>query len=267
LTRQASYSISDNPAGGTSTSLTQSDVLSAGFNRIGGADLPRLFTSQFGAAVAGECTVYEGVIQNPLPNLTYTSLDAGAFVQVSGAAGNRSAARSRSAGPPISFSYSETLSESHSYLQPGRFTLTGPGGADVGSFSGSIDIAPDLVWTNRTSLTTVDRSQPLTFTWSGGEPTTLVTVQGTSTVSQGTAVTVVSFQCHARNTEGRFTVPVSVLSRLPASARITAGTISILIRGTLGVASVGTGARVITTGIDYLTLGNQWGIGQSAEFK
>jgi len=51
------------------------------------------------------------------------------------------------------------------------------------------------------------------------------------------------------------------------SSRISAGTITILVRGTLAIASVGKGVRMTATGIDYLTAGNQWGVAQSVEYK
>ena len=268
VTRQTSYSITDNPQGGQpATTINRSDVLSASFNRISGADLQKLLTAQTGGPVAGACDVYTGTIVNPYPNLTYTSLDAGAFLTVSGQAGNRSAERSRNSVGQIVYSATIGTGAAGNYLDAGRYTFTGPGGADVGSFSGSIQVAPELEWTNRTSLTSVDRSRPLTVTWTGGEPSTLVTIQGTSTVIQGTSVSATSFQCYARNTERQFTVPVSVLSQLPASGRITAGAISLLQRGTLAIASVGVGTRLRATGIDYLTAGNQWGVAQSAEYK
>jgi len=268
LTRQTSYSISDNPAGGQPIlTTTRSDVFSASFNRISGPDLRRLLTGQTNAPAAGACTVYTGTIQNPYPGLTYTSLDAGASLAVTGPAGNRSAARSRNSVGMIEYSATIGTGAPGNYLDSGRYTFTGPGGADVGSFSGSIQIAPELEWTNRTALTVVDRSQPLTVTWTGGEPSTLVTIQGTSTLVQGTSVSSTSFQCYARNTDRTFTVPVTVLSQLPASGRITAGTFSMLQRGTLAIASVGTGARLSATGVDYLTAGNQWGVAQSAEYK
>jgi hypothetical protein len=204
---------------------------------------------------------------NPYPGLTYTSLDAGAFLTLSGPSGNRSAERSRNSVGQIVYSATIGTGAAGNYLDNGRYMFTGPGGADVGSFSGSIQVTAELEWTNRTSLTSVDRSRPLTVTWTGGEPSTLVTIQGTSTVIQGTSVSATSFQCYARNTDGQFTVPVSVLSQLPASGRITAGTISLLQRGTLAIASVGVGTRMLATGIDYLTAGNQWGVAQSAEYK
>ncbi len=153
------------------------------------------------------------------------------------------------------------------YLDAGRYTFTGPGGPDVGAFTGTIEVAPELLWTNRTSLLTVDRSQPLSITWSGGEPTTLVTIQGVSTVTQGNSASISSFQCFARNTDRQFTVPVSILSRMLASQRISAGAVSILLRGSLAIASVGTGTRMTATGMDYLTGGNQWGVAQTVEYK
>jgi hypothetical protein len=137
----------------------------------------------------------------------------------------------------------------------------------VGSFSGTLELAAELVWTNRSTLLAVDRSQPLTLTWSGGEPSTLVTIQGTSSVSQGTSVSTTSFQCFAKNTDRQFTVPVSVLSRMLASSRLTAGATTILLRGTLAIGSVGKGVRLQATGIDYLSAGNQWGIAQTVEYK
>jgi uncharacterized protein (TIGR03437 family) len=268
LTRQWSYVITDSVTGGaSSTSLTKSDVFSAGFNRVSGADLPKLFTSQNTPPTAGACTVYTGTIVNPFPNLTYTSLDAGASLNVSGPAGSRTVPRTRNSVNQITYAADVGTADPGNHLDPGRYTFAGPGGPDVGAFSGFINIAPDLQWTNRTSVATVDRTQPLTVQWTGGEPTTLVTIQGTSTVIQGAAVAVASFSCNARNTDRQFTVPASVLAQLPASARLTAGGINLLQRGSLAIASVGVGARFTASGIDYLTAGNQWGIAQSTEYK
>lgn len=267
LTRQTSYSISDNASGGTATTVTRSDVLTAGANRVSGADLSRLLNSQIAVPEAGTCSFNNGAPVNPFPNLTFTSLDLGPTVSVTGPAGTRSASRGRNSVGQFEYSAVVGPGDPGNYIDPGRYSFTGSGGADVGAFSGAIDVAPELLWTNRTSLTVVDRSQPLTLTWSGGEPSTLVTIQGVSTVVQGAAALVTSFQCFARNTDGRFTVPVSVLSRMLASARIQAGATSILIRGSLAIASVGVGTRLSASGVDYLTAGNQWGVAQTVEYK
>lgn len=268
LTRQTSYSISDSPTGGApTTTVTRSDVFSAGFNRLSGADLSKLLTAPGAAPEPGSCTFYQGSPTNPYPNLTYTSLDAGTSLSVSGPAGTRSAPRSLNSVGRIEYSATVGTGDAGNYADAGRYTFTGPGGPDVGSFSATIDVAPELTWTNRTNVATVDRSQPVTLTWSGGEPTTLVTIEGVSTTVQGSTATVTSFQCFARNTDRQFTVPVSILSRMFPSSRISAGAVSILIRGSLAIASVGTGARLTATGVDYLTAGNQWGVAQTVEYK
>jgi hypothetical protein len=68
LTRQTSYSISDNPQGGQpTTTINRSDVLSASFNRISGPDLQRLLTPQTGGPVAGACDVYTGTMSTRTP--------------------------------------------------------------------------------------------------------------------------------------------------------------------------------------------------------
>ena len=49
------------------------------------------------------------------------------------------------------------------YLSPGAYTVSnGSGGADVGSFSGTVTKQPDFTWTNEGQITSVNRSQPLT---------------------------------------------------------------------------------------------------------
>jgi hypothetical protein len=210
--------------------------------------------------------VVDDIMEIPLPNLFFTSLDAGPSVSVTGPNGSRSVPRQIQ---PDSITYSLAL-ESGDYLAPGTYTISGEGGPDVGAFSGSLNVAPELLWTNRASLSVVDRSQPLQVTWSGGEPSTLVFIQGTSFVvdiDTGEEVTGASFTCVANNTAGQFTVPASVLGQLPASSRIDAGGFSFVMRGSLAIASTGTGVRMFASGVDYLTAGNQWGIAQSTEYK
>ncbi len=55
------------------------------------------------------------------------------------------------------------------FLSPGSYTIIGSGGADVGPFSASVTVpgSNPITWTNRDQLTTVDRTKPLTFTWTG----------------------------------------------------------------------------------------------------
>ena len=131
LTRQWSYTISDNPLGGVpTTSLIKSDSLTGGFNRISGLDLQRLLTSNIAPPVAGQCTVYRG-LSEPVPNLTYTSLDAGPSIGVSGPAGSRSAARSSNSVGVVGYAAEIGSADPGNYIDAGRYTLTGTGGPDV----------------------------------------------------------------------------------------------------------------------------------------
>ena len=41
----------------------------------------------------------------------------------------------------------------------------------MGPFTASVTLTnPLFVWTNENAVATVDRTQPLTFTWTGGNP-------------------------------------------------------------------------------------------------
>ncbi len=253
LTRSTSYTFTDNP---TTTTTTRSDTFSAGFSRISGNIAP-LFNSTFLVPNVGSCMTTSGLV-NPFPDLVYKTLDAGATLTSIGPAGIRTVPRSTDSPGFIGYSATVGNGTAGNYLEPGSYTINGPGGTDIGSFSGRIEIAPELVWTNRTSLETVDRASPITLTWSGGEPTTLVTLQGLSTIIRGTTVISASFQCWAKNTDGRFTIPASVMATLPATGTI---------RGSLAIATVGRGTRITATGLDYGTLGSQFGVAQSVIWK
>ena len=55
----------------------------------------------------------------------------------------------------------------------GTFTFTGSGGADVGPFTATVTMSNPLFnWTNQSAAATVDRTQGLTYTWTGGLPGT-----------------------------------------------------------------------------------------------
>lgn len=100
------------------------------------------------------------------------------------------------------------------YLDPGAYTVSAPGGtqvqpfANVGPFSQTFTILP-FVWTNRTNITTVDRSASLDVTWTGGDPNSTVQIIG---AAGGTG-----FGCNANTGDQHFTIPAFVLLSLPAS--------------------------------------------------
>jgi uncharacterized protein (TIGR03437 family) len=104
------------------------------------------------------------------------------------------------------------------FLDPGAFTLTGPGGPDVGAFTASFTI-PAFTWTNKPENNTigVNRSQGARITWTGGDPEGYVRIGGEA--GAPTAGAFAAFECIARAASGSFTIPPSVLLALPANGR------------------------------------------------
>jgi uncharacterized protein (TIGR03437 family) len=102
------------------------------------------------------------------------------------------------------------------FLEPGAYTVTGPGGADVGPFTARITIPPGFQWTNQDAITTVPRGgQGLTINWTGGNASDFVSVVGVSTRTNPTVGAM--FICTAQNSARTLRVPPEVLSALPAS--------------------------------------------------
>jgi uncharacterized protein (TIGR03437 family) len=97
----------------------------------------------------------------------------------------------------------------------GTFTFNGSGGADVGPFSSTLTIGnPNFNWTNPSAPATIDRTQGLLYTWTGGLPGTYVLLGGTSTGSLATA----GYSCKVPVEAGQFTVPSYILLGLPAGS-------------------------------------------------
>jgi len=94
----------------------------------------------------------------------------------------------------------------------GTFTFNGSGGADVGSFTSTITFSPLLTWTNTSAAATIDRTQDLRVTWTGGNPGTYVYIGGTSLIPP---TTIVAYTCLAPVDAGQFTVPSYILLALP----------------------------------------------------
>jgi hypothetical protein len=109
----------------------------------------------------------------------------------------------------------------------GRYTVTGQGGPDVASFSASLDMAAAPTWTNKASITEVNRSQNLNIAWTGGVAGDYVNITGhsgtcvqncTTEQMQNAVVQAAVFTCTVEADKGSFTVPSSVLSQLPATS-------------------------------------------------
>jgi len=115
--------------------------------------------------------------------------------------------------------FGETLSATAIPQTGGTFTFQGSGSADVGPFTSVVDLSnPLMSWTNPGVAATVDRTQNLTATWTGGNAGSYVYVSGTSTSKATSAIPAVTvgFSCLANADDGQFTVPSYILSALPA---------------------------------------------------
>ncbi len=110
-------------------------------------------------------------------------------------------------------------------ISAGTYTVTAPGGKDVGAITASIDVSSSAAafkWTNQSSVATssIDRTQPLTITWTGGDPNGFVDITGiasTATASSGPVAGVTPgnlVECLVPASAGKFTIPAFVLEAL-----------------------------------------------------
>ena len=154
----------------------------------------------------GGCVVAQSI--NPVPVPRVTGLDSGTLT-LSGPSGAPITLASQFG---IKGTFFSQLPAGAIPQTGGTFTFTGSGGADVGAFSSTINLSnPIFIATNPSPSASIDRTQGLPFTWTGGNPGTYVYITGTSTgLSYG------GFTCLAPADAGQFTVPSYILSALPA---------------------------------------------------
>ncbi|MEO8099166.1 MAG: hypothetical protein ABI811_15790 [Acidobacteriota bacterium] len=264
LSRSTTYSF-DILTGAPST--TKADSFSAQFTRYSGADLGRSLRGELPPGypvlnpTAGSCVVYNITgLTDPYPLLSYVNLDAGP--QLTSIGPNGTLLAPRGSQQVTGFTYNAN-NVPNNYLAAGNYALSGPGGADVNSFSGTLTTVADLVVTNNASdFTTINRSGGFTVRWTGGEPSTFVSITGQSVAIDlvTSAATGAAFICIQLASAGQFTVPGSILSQLPASSvTVIPGFGSLITRGGFGVTAAGKGARFSTpSNVDIMTANNYW---------
>lgn len=94
----------------------------------------------------------------------------------------------------------------------GVFTFKGSGGADIGSFTSTINVAnPLLTWTNPDAAATVDERNGLLITWTGGTPGSFVYIGGACVQRINQAPVSTDYLCKAHVEDGQFTVPSYIL--------------------------------------------------------
>jgi hypothetical protein len=79
-----------------------------------------------------------------------------------------------------------------------------------------------VTWTNAISLTSgpaIDRSQPLTITWTGGDANGFVDIVGSAQLGPaGSPTYSITFDCAAPTTAGQFTIPPEIMLGMPTGA-------------------------------------------------
>ncbi len=196
----------------------KTDSASASFYKY---DWARLMQSrgQIGVTTIGACNVatYRGDSAPTTDPVLPDPLDAGTPITITGPDNAAKQMTSTTKG-----SYSVQLGGGipgmpgslPDYFVPGTYTVTGPGGPDVGAFTASITLPTPMTWTNADAINEVTRTSGLTVTWSGGSG--FVTILGFSGVSVPQEAGA-QFACVAQASAGSFTVPAEVLLALPQS--------------------------------------------------
>jgi hypothetical protein len=104
----------------------------------------------------------------------------------------------------------------------GTYTLTGSGGTQVDAFKVSATLPDNFAVTNLASITTINRSTPLTLNWTGsGFENVIINVNGTTL---GSTVHQVVVTCVVPSSTGTYSIPAEALSYLPV---ITGGASSL----------------------------------------
>jgi uncharacterized protein (TIGR03437 family) len=106
-------------------------------------------------------------------------------------------------------------------------SISAPGGTDVGAFQAIAPPAVQVNWLNRLQIETIDRSQPLTVTWSptGLQNTTMAIAGSNYDLATNTTGT---FICTALSAAGSFAVPSYILRALLPSSNKFGGSYGVL---------------------------------------
>jgi uncharacterized protein (TIGR03437 family) len=203
------------------------DQFSGGFVRFTADDVAMMTAGSLlaGAYDENRCVVYDGLEGST----GGVYVDAGPELQIQGPTWSAKAPRGTAAtsGPNI---YGLTLDSKFNgavipglpnlglLIQPGKHTLSGPGGAVVGPFSVDLDVSTQFLWPGMGALAEIDTSQDLTFEYSGGGVEDIMTasglVRGPAPEAPSKIVSRV-WVCQAKGSEGRMVVPAYVLQKLP----------------------------------------------------
>ncbi len=149
-----------------------------------------------GLPAAGSCLLASGNLNSTAPASQLTLLDAGPSLQVSGPSGTGQLAKSNG-------TYAGVLNP----VQAGTYTVTGPGGKDVGAFSASVTV-PGGGSFNTNPFTP---GSPLPIIWNATDPNAIMSLTGTSFTSGGL---ISIFTCTGNASAGTMTVPAYITAAM-----------------------------------------------------
>ncbi|HLH00567.1 MAG TPA: hypothetical protein VKX49_29955 [Bryobacteraceae bacterium] len=179
---------------------------------------PYTFLPFVSAPPAGTCTVYPGsgdfLQSGTVPEASPPALDGGKQLTISGPGGQKSVTLTGTGAPLGSYLPLYGL-PNQLYLSPGTYSVATSGGANVPAFTTSVTVPAALSWTNRDQITTVDRTVPLTITWSGVPAGQQVEILGVASDLPTNSSAV--FFCVVPSGATSFSVPPEALSALPAA--------------------------------------------------
>ena len=199
------------------------DSMMLTFQQESASPLPP-FNPYFSLPPAGTCTAFtpQGDMIDgdsfPLSGTTGKFLDAGSSLTVTGGGGTRTVKRATGNVrnfQPLGYTYDGSLVPSSLFLNPGSFSLTGGGGADVGAIAANFTFPTPLTWSNSGQTIRITRSQGFTVNWSGapGGQTVIIYGGGVDLPSNATG----EFVCVAPAGSVSFTVPATALANVPAT--------------------------------------------------
>lgn len=112
-----------------------------------------------------------------------------------------------------------TYNSSVSVAPGGTYTLTGAGGTQVGPFAISATFPTSFTVTNLSSLSSINRAQPLTVSWTGSGFNQVV-IDITTQNQSSTVTNSVTVTCPVPASLGTYTIPAAALADLIASPSV-----------------------------------------------
>jgi uncharacterized protein (TIGR03437 family) len=226
-------------------------------------EIVTLFTQQLDSSLGytllpsqGSCAVSQFLGYVPVPEVPadpvltgifgpVTWLDAGASLSIEGPNGTQPVPKNTNGEGYNGLVGGETITDlliggglppfflNSAYdILPGNYTVTGPGGSNVGAFSGDISVstaAASFQWTNQGSITSgpIPRNTPLTITWSGGDPEGFVEIVAIASTDQSgitppATTPGILAQCVTPARLSSFQILPWVLQALPSTTSSTA---------------------------------------------